>query len=435
MSRHQPSAISYQLFKEAKRFIPGGVNSPVRAFGAVGGSPIFIEKAKGSKVYSVDGKSYIDYVMSWGVLILGHSNPSVIRGVKKVIENGTSFGAPTKWEIELAKVICALYPSIELVRLVNSGTEAAMSAIRVARGYTKRDKIIKFEGCYHGHADYFLVAAGSGAATFGMPNSLGVPEDIAKDTLVLPYNDLTKCEDVFKKFNDEIAAIIVEPVAANIGVVLPKRGFLEGLRKLCDRYGVVLIFDEVITGFRVGLGGAQEKFKVKPDLTCLGKIIGGGFPIGAYGGRKEIMENVAPLGGVYQAGTLSGNPVAVQAGLATLELLEEKNLYKELEDKTVELCDGIEKAATEEGVSIKINRISSMFTLFFTDEEVLDFDSAKRTNTSQFAKFFRTMLDEGIYIPPSNFEAWFVSKAHKKDDIKKTIDSSGKAFRILRRQG
>ncbi len=426
-------AKSLKLFEEAKRYIPGGVNSPVRAFGAVGGTPLFIDRGKGAKIYSVDGKGYIDYVMSWGVLILGHSEPRVTKKAKEAIEDGASFGAPTKREVELAKKICALYPSIELVRLVSSGTEAAMSAIRVARGFTKRDKIIKFEGCYHGHADYLLVAAGSGLATFGMPNSLGVPKDIAKNTIVVPYNNLEACEEAVKKFSGEIAAIIVEPVAANMGVVLPNAGFLEGLRKICDRDGIVLILDEVITGFRVGLGGAQSKFKIKPDLTCLGKIIGGGFPIGAYGGRKEIMENVSPVGKVYQAGTLSGNSVAVQAGLATIESLSERRLYKELEDKTNLLCDGLEKVAEEEEVSVKINHIASMLTLFFTDEKVGDYESAKRTEASKFAKFFWAMLEEGIYIPPSNFEAWFVSLAHKKDDIKKTIDSAKKAFQILRR--
>lgn len=426
-------AKSLKLFEEAKRYIPGGVNSPVRAFGAVSGTPLFIDRAKGSKIYSVDGKSYIDYVMSWGVLILGHSNPIVIRKVKEAVEGGTSYGAPTKEEIELAKKIRALYPSMELVRLVNSGTEAAMSAIRVARGYTRRNKVIKFEGCYHGHADYLLVAAGSGAATLGIPNSLGVPGDAAKDTIVVAYNDLAACEDVVKKYGDDIAAIIVEPVAANMGVVLPRAGFLQGLRNLCDRYGIVLIFDEVITGFRIGLGGAQAKFKVKPDLTCLGKIIGGGFPIGAYGGRREIMENVAPLGKVYQAGTLSGNPVAVQAGLATLDLLSRRNFYKELEEKTYLLCDGMKEIAEEEGISVKINRIASMFTIFFTDEDVIDYESAKRTNTSYFAEFFKAMLKEGVYISPSNFEAWFVSTAHKKGDINKTLDAVEKGFQILRR--
>lgn len=427
-------AKSLKLFEEAKRYIPGGVNSPVRAFRAVGGDPLFIKKGKGAKIYTVDGKGYIDYVMSWGVLILGHCDSLVEKKVKAAVRNGTSFGAPTKDEVELAKRICALYSSIELVRLVNSGTEATMSAIRVARGYAKRSKIIKFEGCYHGHADYLLVAAGSGATTFGVPNSSGVTENIAKDTLVLPYNDLAECEDAVKKYGDQIAAIIVEPVAANMGVVLPRAGFLEGLRKLCDDYGMVLIFDEVITGFRVGLGGAQAKFKVKPDLTCLGKIIGGGFPIGAYGGRKEIMKNVAPLGQVYQAGTLSGNPVAVQAGLATLDSLSRNNPYKELEDKTNLLCDGMEEIAKKEGISVKINRIASMFTIFFTEEDVTDYGSAKRTNTSYFAKFFKSMLEDEVYIPPSNFEAWFVSKKHKKSDINKTLDAVKRGFRILRRQ-
>lgn len=428
---------SHQLFEEAKRYIPGGVNSPVRAFGAVGGEPLFIRRGKGSKIYSVDGRGYVDYVMSWGVLILGHANPLVIKRAKKAVECGASFGAPTEGEVELAKKICALYPSIELVRLVNSGTEAAMSAIRLARGYTRRNKVIKFEGSYHGHTDCLLVAAGSGAATQGTPNSLGVIDDVAKDTIVLPYNDLAKCEEAVIKFAGEIAAIIVEPIAANMGVVLPRAGFLEGLRNLCDRYAIVLIFDEVITGFRIDIGGAQKKFKVKADLTCLGKIIGGGFPIGAYGGRKDIMENVAPLGKVYQAGTLSGNPVAVQAGLATLEILSKRrlSLYKELHHKTHLLCDEIEGTAKKEGVSIKINHVASMFTIFFTDCEVTDYESAKRTDTSLFAKFFWEMLDKGIYIPPSNFEACFVSEAHNESDINRTIDAARKAFRSLRRRG
>ena len=409
--------------------IPGGVNSPVRAFKAIGIPPSFVERAKGSKIWDVDGNEYIDYVGSWGPMILGHAHPRVVEALKRVIPKGTSFGAPTPLEVELATKVMKAFPSIELVRMVSSGTEAVLSAIRLARGYTRRDKILKFEGCYHGHGDSLLVKAGSGAATFGIPDSLGVPQDLAKHTLTAPYNNLESVKALVGQYPDQIACIILEPIAANIGVVLPENGFLEGLRRICDEKGIVLLFDEVITGFRVAYGGAQELYGIKADLTCLGKIIGGGLPVGAYGGKEKMMEKVAPLGGVYQAGTLSGNPLAMTAGIETLELLRSKRAYQDLESKTSYLTEAISKIAEERGIPLSINHITGMFTLFFTEGPVRDYPSAKKSDTRRFAQFFIEMMEQGIYLPPSQFEACFLSLAHTQKDLDKTIEACDMAFK------
>ncbi len=422
---------SEKLYEMAQRYIPAGVNSPVRAFKAVGGSPIFIERAEGSKIYDADGNEYIDYVNSWGPMVLGHAHPRVVEALTFGLKRGTSYGAPTKLEIDLARTIVEAMPSIELVRMVNSGTEATMSAIRVARGCTGRDKVIKFEGCYHGHGDFLLVKAGSGATTFGQPDSSGVPADFTRNTLSVPYNDIEAVERIFGEHGKEIACVIVEPVAGNMGVVPPREGFLEGLRALCDRYGAILIFDEVITGFRVAYGGAQELYGVRADLTCLGKIIGGGLPVGAYGGKREIMECVAPLGPVYQAGTLSGNPLAMVAGLETLKILKEPGVYEELEKKSQLLCHGFKERALVLGVPMYHTRVGSMFTNFFTDQEVTDYASAKTSDTAKFAKFFAGMLEHGINIAPSQFEAGFVSLAHTEDDIQKTLEACYKVLKCL----
>jgi glutamate-1-semialdehyde 2,1-aminomutase len=422
---------SIELYRRALGMIPGGVNSPVRAFRAIGISPVFTEHAKGSKIWDVDGNEYIDYVGSWGPMILGHAHPKIVAALKKVAVKGTSFGAPTPFEIELAIKVKKGFPSMELVRMVSSGTEAVMSAIRVARGYTGRDKILKFEGCYHGHGDSLLVKAGSGATTFGIPDSLGVPEDLAKHTLTALYNDLDSVRSVLRQYPKQIACIIVEPIAGNMGVVLPEKGFLEGLRKICDEEGILLIFDEVITGFRVAYGGAQELYGVQADLTCLGKIIGGGLPVGAYGGKEKIMEMVAPLGGVYQAGTLSGNPLAMTAGIKTLELLKLKKIYQELEKKTSYLAENIYMSAEERGIPLSINHIRGMLTLFFTEGPVRDYRTAKMSDTNRFAKFFIEMLEQGIYLPPSQYEAWFVSLAHTQKDLDKTIEACDNAFSTI----
>ena len=423
---------SEELFEKAKKYIPGGVNSPVRAFKAVGGTPIFIKSAKGSKIYDVDGNEYIDYVCSWGPLILGHAHPEVISAIKKAAELGTSYGMPTEIEIQMAEIITSAFSSIDLVRMVNSGTEATMSAIRIARGYTKRSKIIKFEGCYHGHVDSLLVKAGSGAMSFGVPTSSGITEKIASDTIVLPFNDFEAVQKVISDQGEEIAACIIEPIAGNMGVVLPENGFLEHLRKLTKDYGILLIFDEVITGFRVNFSGAQKLYNITPDLTTLGKIIGGGLPVGAYGGKREIMECVAPLGDVYQAGTLSGNPITLTAGLTTLKILSSNlKIYEELERKTKLLCEELKKIAKNKGVPVYINYIASMFTLFFTESKVKDYETAKTSNTSLYAKFFHKMLKEGIYFPPSQFEATFLSAAHSDEDIEKTISKAEKVFSSL----
>ncbi len=413
------------LFEKAKKYIPGGVNSPVRAFKAVGGIPRFIERGKGSRIFDVDRNSYIDYVCSWGAIILGHAEAGVVSVVKNALENGTSFGATTALEVELAETIVNAVPGIEQVRLVSSGTEAVMSAVRLARGYTKRNRIIKFEGCYHGHADSMLIKAGSGAATFGMPDSMGIPADIAKYTTVVPYNDLEAVQQIM---DDDVAAIIVEPVCGNMGVVLPQEGFLKGLREITAQYNSLLIFDEVITGFRLSYGGAQQVFGVIPDITCLGKIIGGGFPIGAYGGKREIMECISPLGGVYQAGTLSGNPVAVQAGLVTLKSLNIPGVYDFLDIHAEKLTNGIQEAAKKADIAITVNRIGSMFTIFFTDKAVINYSTAQQSDSQRYASFFNHMLDNAIYLPPSRLEAWFIGLAHTAEDIEQTIEAAEKAF-------
>jgi len=422
---------SIELYRRAIGMIPGGVNSPVRAFKAIGIPPTFIERAKGSKIWDVDGNEYIDYVGSWGPMILGHAHPKIVAALKMITTKGTSFGAPTPLEVELAIKVKKAFPSMELVRMVSSGTEAVMSAIRVARGYTGRDKILKFEGCYHGHGDSLLVKAGSGATTLGIPDSLGIPGDLAKLTLTALYNDLESVKVLVRQYPGEIACIIVEPIAGNMGVVLPGRGFLEGLRKICDEEGMILLFDEVITGFRVAYGGAQELYGIKADLTCLGKIIGGGLPVGAYGGKEMIMERVAPLGGVYQAGTLSGNPLAMTAGIETLELLKSKKIYQDLERKTSYLIENISISAEEKGIPLSINHTKGMFTLFFAEGPVKDYRTAKMSDTSRFAKFFIEMMEQGIYLPPSQFEACFISLAHTQKDLDKTIQACDNALKKI----
>ncbi len=414
---------SEELFHEALKYIPGGVNSPVRAFGSVGDSPRFISHSDGPYLYDIDGTRYIDYICSWGPMILGHNHPKVLEGVLQACQNGLSFGAVTEIEVKMAKMICELVPSIDMVRMVNSGTEAVMSAIRVARGYTGRDKIIKFNGCYHGHSDGLLVQAGSGVMSGGVPDSLGVPKGCTADTLTANYNDLIGVQELFNQYGREIAAIIVEPIAANMGVVLPKEGFLQGLRKLCDENGTVLIFDEVITGFRLGIDGAQGYFGVTPDLTTYGKIIGAGMPVGAYGGRREIMEVVAPLGAVYQAGTLSGNPVAMTAGYTQLTILNENpDYYTKLSQNGEWLFAEIEKKFKRAGKSFQMNYAGSLGSLFFAKEEVYDYSSAKNSDTEQYMVFFKHMLKNGIYLAPAQFEAMFLSVAHREDEIKQTLN-------------
>ncbi|NQU94698.1 MAG: glutamate-1-semialdehyde 2,1-aminomutase [Candidatus Omnitrophica bacterium] len=414
--------IAKDLLNDAKRFIPGGVNSPVRSFKAVGGYPVFVKRGSGSKLYGECGGEFIDYCLSWGTMILGHAYPEVTKALEKAVKDGTSFGAATTKETELARLIVEAIPSVEQVRLTSSGTEAVMSAIRLARGYTKRNKIIKFEGAYHGHADYLLVKSGSGAATLSMPDSLGVPKDFTKHTIVAPYNDIEETEKIAEKYKEDLAAIIVEPVAGNCGVIPPEAGFLKGLRKIADQHGALLIFDEVITGFRYLYGGAQALFGIIPDITCLGKIIGGGLPVGAFGGRKDVISLLAPQGGVYQAGTLSGNPIAVKAGITTLNILKEKNPYAELKNKTEELCEGIEKIAAADKIALRVNRVGSMFSVFFTNEAVVDYRTAKKQDTDSFKRFFHGLLKQGIYFSPSGFEANFLSLAHSKGDIEKTLE-------------
>ena len=420
------------LWQRANKVLPGGVNSPVRAWKVVKGKPIFIKKAKGPNIYGINGNRYIDYVCSWGPMIVGHAHPKVTKAIKKAVSLGTSFGAPTRLEVELAELIVEAVPSIEKVRMVNSGTEATMSAIRLARAYTERDKVIKFDGCYHGHADDFLVKAGSGLATLGIAASPGVPDDLVKNTLSLPYNDINSVEETFLRHGKDIAAVIVEPVAGNMGVVLPENEFLERLRKITNKYGTVLIFDEVITGFRVGWSGAQAFYKIVPDLTCLGKIIGGGLPVGAYGGKKEIMSLVAPEGSVYQAGTLSGNPLAMAAGLQTLRILKGEGVYAILEKRTKELVEGIKAVAKDEGIPLQINYIASMFSLFFTNEPVKDYNSALKSDIDLFIKYFYAMLKRGIYLAPSAFEASFVSLAHRKKDIDYTLKAVKESFKEIK---
>lgn len=420
------------LFAEASRYIPGGVNSPVRAFRGVGGEPIFIERASGPYVFGHDGTRYIDYVGSWGPMILGHAHPDVVRAVQERTAMGLSFGAPTELETRVAKKICELIPSIDLVRMVSSGTEATMSAIRLARGYTGRDRIVKFEGCYHGHSDSLLVKAGSGALTLGVPTSPGVPKELAAHTITLAFNDIAQVQQLFTDRGHEIACVIVEPIAGNMNCVPPVPGFLETLRSVCDQYGTVLIFDEVMTGFRVSPGGAQQLYGITPDLTTLGKIVGGGMPVGAFGGRREIMEQIAPLGPVYQAGTLSGNPVAMAAGLATLEALSEPNFHARLEEKTNRLVDGLLTAARAAGVPLATNHVCGMFGLFFTDKSSVHyFREVVASDAARFSKFFHAMLAEGIYLAPSAFEAGFVSQAHTDVEIDATIAAAKRVFATL----
>jgi glutamate-1-semialdehyde 2,1-aminomutase len=422
---------SHELFQDAAKVIPGGVNSPVRAFKSVGGDPIFVKGAKGCKLYDVDGNEYIDYVGSWGPMIVGHANDEVIDALTEVMKNGTSFGAPTEKETVLANAIIDAVPSIEMVRLVSSGTEATMSAIRLARGYTGRDKIIKFEGCYHGHADGLLVKAGSGALTLGVPTSPGVPADYAKNTLTVSYNDLDSVKKAIAENPDEIACIIIEPLPGNMGVIPPREGFLEGLRQVTEENGIVLIFDEVMSGFRVAYGGFQEVCGVTPDMTTLGKVIGGGLPVGAFGGKREIMEKLAPAGPVYQAGTLSGNPLAVTAGLKTLEILKRPGSYEKLEALSEKLCEGVDHQARLAGIDTFSTRVGAMFCLFFNPYEVFDYASATSSDTEMFSKYFSNMLNNGVYLAPSQFEAAFMSLAHTDEDIEKTIAACAKSLTDL----
>ncbi len=420
------------LFDRAKQVIPGGVNSPVRAFRAVGGNPLFMSHARGAYLFDEDGNQFIDMINSWGPMILGHAHPVVEEAVKKALAGSPSFGAPTRREVEMAELICALVPSIEQVRMVNSGTEATMAAIRVARGYTGRDKIIKMEGCYHGHADSFLIAAGSGAMTFGVPDSPGVTKGVANDTLTVPFNNLTAVENTLKENEGQVAALILEPVVGNMGCVVPAEGYLQGLRKLCTQYGVVLIFDEVMTGFRLALGGAQELYGVKPDMTTLGKIVGGGLPVGAYGGKKEIMSCVSPAGPVYQAGTLSGNPLAMAAGMALLTYLKDHpEVYKNINNAGSRLATGLLAQAKAAGVKASVNQVGSMFTLFFTDVVVTDYDSAKKSDTVLFGKYFQRMLEQGIYLAPSQFEAMFISNTLGEKELDKILEASELSFKDL----
>ncbi|MFT4733916.1 MAG: glutamate-1-semialdehyde 2,1-aminomutase [Algoriphagus sp.] len=417
--------ISTELFEEAQNYIPGGVNSPVRAFKAVGGNPIFIDKAKGAFVYDVDGNKYIDLINSWGPMILGHANLKVEKSVRAALGKSFSFGAPTSREVDMAKIICDMVPSIEKVRMVNSGTEATMSAIRVARGFTGKDKFIKFEGCYHGHGDSFLIAAGSGAVTMGTPNSPGVTKGTAKDTLLAPFNDLEAVRTLVAANKNEIAAIIIEPVPGNMGCVIPEQGYLQGLRNICDQEKIVLIFDEVMTGFRLAQGGAQERFGVRPDMTTLGKIIGGGMPVGAFGGKKELMDFLSPVGPVYQGGTLAGNPIAMAAGLTMLrELQSNPSVYKQLDETGEEIVAGIQRTLVDMGLPYTMNSIGSMYSLFFTPEKVVNFDTAKTTDTALFGKYFRAMLNRGVYLAPSQYESLFLSTALKTSHIKAIIKAN-----------
>lgn len=420
------------LFEKAKTLMPGGVNSPVRAFKSVGTNPIFIKKGFGSYIEDVDGNTYIDYVLSWGPLILGHCNPRIVNALKNQLESGTSFGACTEIEIKLAEKIKEAVPSVEIIRMVNSGTEATMSAIRLARGYTKRNIIVKFEGCYHGHSDSLLIKAGSGALTFGIPDSKGVTSEIAKNTIIAKYNDSDLIVEIFKKYGEDIAAVIVEPIAGNMGTVPPKEGFLKTLREVTESYGSLLIFDEVMTGFRVSYTCAQGLYNINPDITTFGKIIGGGLPVGAYGGREDIMRMISPDGPVYQAGTLSGNPLAMVAGYETLNALsEDPSIYNELDKKADRLCMGLYESMRQNGIKVEINRVGTMMCMFFTDGNVYDFETATKSNTDLFAKYFKAMLKRGIYLPPSQFETFFLSTAHTNEDIDRTIEASFEAAREI----
>lgn len=421
---------SVEAFKEAKEVLPGGVNSPVRAFKSVKMDPIFMERGKGSKIYDIDGNEYIDYVLSWGPLIHGHSDDTVVEAIKKVTESGTSFGAPTLLETEVAKMVIERVPSIEMVRMVSSGTEATMSALRLARGFTGRNKIMKFEGCYHGHGDSLLIKAGSGVATLGLPDSPGVPEGIAQNTITVPYNDIDSVKYAFEQFGDDIAGVIIEPVAGNMGVVPPQPGYLESLREITTQYGALLIFDEVMTGFRVGYHCAQGEFGITPDLTCLGKVIGGGLPVGAYGGRREIMEQIAPSGPIYQAGTLSGNPLAMTAGYETLKKLTPQS-YDEFDRKAEMLISGMKHAAEKYNIPHQFTRAGSMVGFFLTNEEVTNYEQAKTSNLDMFAEYYQYMLQEGVFLPPSQFEGMFLSTAHTDEDIQRTIEAAENAFSKL----
>jgi glutamate-1-semialdehyde 2,1-aminomutase len=422
---------SEELFGRAVELMPGGVNSPVRAFRGVGGTPRFIKSARGATMTDVDGRTYIDYVGSWGPMILGHADEEVIEALRDALARGTSYGAPTELEIEMAEEIIAAVPSIEMVRMVNSGTEATMSALRLARGATSRNKIVKFEGCYHGHGDSLLVKAGSGVATLGLPDSPGVTDAVARNTLTAPFNDAGALEQIFEEFGADIAAVIIEPVVGNMGCVPPREGYLQALRDITRRHGALLIFDEVMTGFRLARGGAQELYDITPDLTTLGKIIGGGLPVGAYGGRRDIMEQIAPAGPVYQAGTLSGNPLAMTAGLVTLRRLRDRSVYERLERSAARLCDGVGEAAREAGVPVVTNRVGSMFTNFFTDAPVSDWPSAAKSDRDRYGKFFHAMLEGGVYLAPSQFEAAFLGVAHTDELLDRTIESARRAFRSL----
>lgn len=421
-------ATSQNLFKRALKLIPGGVNSPVRACKSVGADPVFINRAQGCLIFDADGNHYIDYIGSWGPLILGHRHPAVIEAITSVLERGTSFGAPIDLEVQLAQMVVEAVPSVEMVRMVNSGTEATMSAVRLARGVTRRDTIIKFDGCYHGHADTLLVAAGSGVATLGIPGSPGIPESVAEHTLSLPYNDTDCFKKIMERQGELVAGIIVEPVAGNMGLVPPAQGFLEALRGLADRFGSILIFDEVMTGFRVAYGGAQALYGVTPDLTCFGKIIGGGLPVGAYGGKRELMSGIAPQGAVYQAGTLSGNPVAMAAGIATLKQIQKDGFYEALDAKAQVLLSGLEQAAIKSDIPVQTKRVGSMLGLFFNAKEVRNFDDAKTCDLDRFSAFFNGMRQNGIYIAPSQFEALFLSSAHDTEHIERTIKAAEKVF-------
>ena len=423
---------SEQLFQDAQNLIPGGVNSPVRAFGAVGGTPVFFERAEGAYLFDVEGKRYVDYVLSWGPMILGHAHPDVIAAVGEAIKSGLSFGAPTAIESEVARQIGNLVPSIDLVRMVSSGTEATMSALRLARGYTGRNTIVKFEGCYHGHSDSLLVKAGSGALTFGVPSSPGIPQELAQHTLTLTYNDSDAVEQLFAEHGEEIACIIVEPVAGNMNCIPPQPGFLETLRQQCSKYGAVLIFDEVMTGFRVSLGGAQAFYGVQPDLTCLGKVVGGGMPVGAFGGKREIMQQISPLGPVYQAGTLSGNPVAMTAGLTTLKLIQAAGLYELLSEKVSYLMTGLKQVAKDRGIPLTTNQAGSMFGLFFSeDETITNYTQVMACNNSQFKTFFHKMIAAGVYLAPASFEAAFMSAAHSQADLDFTLEKADDILKTL----
>lgn len=419
-------------FARANSVLPGGVNSPVRAFKSVGRDPVFIQRGQGARLWDIDGNSYLDYVLSWGPLILGHAHPVVVEAIKKAAERGTSYGAPTEIETECAQEVIKAFPSMEMVRMVSSGTEATMSALRLARGVTGRNKIVKFEGCYHGHGDSLLIKAGSGALTFGVPTSPGVPSAIASETIVAQYNDLVGLQEIFEQLGEDIAAVIVEPVTGNMGVVLPQEGFLEGLRSLTQQYGALLIFDEVMTGFRVSYGGAQGRYHIDPDLTCLGKVIGGGLPVAAYGGKRKYMEQVAPSGPIYQAGTLSGNPLAMAAGLATLQLLQDEGVYDELERKTTRLAEGLKSIAQECELPVWVNSVGAMFSAFFTNQPVLDFKSACTSDVELFAAYFRGMLERGVYLAPSQFEAVFLSTAHSDADIDYTLEQAREVLKSLR---